>query len=301
MEQYFHFIVNKQSKKSKEVLNKLVEELPKYTQKYNFFITENIRDLEDTLVHLNKKIKKTDILVIVGGDGSLNHFISLTEKYNIKNPLGYIPAGSGNDFARSQKIPINTNNALNHLFQVNKEKKMAIIRIDEGKDKLYAANSLGIGIDGTVINLVHSKPYKEYLGQLSYISSIFTAFIKQTTFPLTLKVDQGIYNYEKCQLVVVVNNPFFGGGIEIIPEANGDDDNLNILVANNVSAFDLIKILIRLLFNKSHLNHPKLNHFVTKNGAFYIDSKQFGQKDGEPIDQDGYAYIFNTKSRSFWI
>lgn len=301
MEQYFHFIVNKQSKKSKEVLNKLVEELPKYTQNYNFFITENIRDLEDTLVHLNKKIKKTDILVIVGGDGSLNHFISLTEKYNIKNPLGYIPAGSGNDFARSQKIPINTNNALNHLFQVNKEKKMAIIRIDEGKDKLYAANSLGIGIDGTVINLVHSKPYKEYLGQLSYISSIFTAFIKQTTFPLTLKVDQGIYNYEKCQLVVVVNNPFFGGGIEIIPEANGDDDNLNILVANNVSAFDLIKILIRLLFNKSHLNHPKLNHFVTKNGAFYIDSKQFGQKDGEPIDQDGYAYIFNTKSRSFWI
>lgn len=301
MEHYFHFIINKQSKKSKEVLNKLIEKVPKYTQNYNFFITENIHDLENTLNYLNKKIKSSDILVIVGGDGSLNHFISLTEKHDIKNPLGYIPAGSGNDFARSQKIPINTNKALKHLFQVNEEKKMAIIRIQEGKENLYAVNSFGIGIDGMVINLVHSKSYKKYLGQLSYISSIFTAFVKQTTFPLTLKVDQGIYRYEKCQLVAVINNPFFGGGIKIVPGASGNNDNLYILVANDVSAFDLIKILVKLFFNKSHLNHPKLDYFVTNKGAFYIDSKQFGQTDGEPISQNGYAYTFDTKFRSFWI
>ncbi|MBO5303819.1 MAG: YegS/Rv2252/BmrU family lipid kinase [Lachnospiraceae bacterium] len=60
---------------------------------------------EDALNLVKKRAKKYDLVVCSGGDGTLDETVSgmmLSEK---KVPLGYIPAGSTNDFANSLKIP----------------------------------------------------------------------------------------------------------------------------------------------------------------------------------------------------
>ena len=59
----------------------------------------------DALNLVQKRAKKYDLVVCSGGDGTLDEAVSgmmLSEK---KVPLGYIPAGSTNDFANSLKIP----------------------------------------------------------------------------------------------------------------------------------------------------------------------------------------------------
>lgn len=60
---------------------------------------------EDALNIVRKRAKKYDLVVCSGGDGTLDEAVTgmmLSEK---KVPLGYIPAGSTNDFANSLKIP----------------------------------------------------------------------------------------------------------------------------------------------------------------------------------------------------
>ena len=47
-----------------------------------------------------------DVIVCSGGDGTLNEIVSAVAGYStVKPPIGYIPSGSTNDFARSLGIP----------------------------------------------------------------------------------------------------------------------------------------------------------------------------------------------------
>ena len=44
-------------------------------------------------------------IIVAGGDGTLNKVVTIMMKYNIKTPLGVIPAGTSNDFARHINMP----------------------------------------------------------------------------------------------------------------------------------------------------------------------------------------------------
>lgn len=54
-----------------------------------------------------EKGKNVDLVVCCGGDGTLNETITGLLSAGADTPIGYIPAGSTNDFASSLKIPTN--------------------------------------------------------------------------------------------------------------------------------------------------------------------------------------------------
>ena len=301
MDYFLHFIVNKQSRNSDTTFKKLLLEIPKYTHRYEISVTESIEQLDELLYQFKEQNNNKVIIVMVGGDGSLNQLVTLFEKYELKNYIGYIPSGSGNDFARANHIPVNTEKAIAHLFNITEKQELSIIHATEGDTEHFAVNSLGIGLDGLVNHFVNSGLRKKYLGATSYLTGVISGFLKQKKFKLTLKVDDGVYHFDHVQLALIANNPFFGGGINILPPANGKDDYLDILIADNVSAWDLFLILPRVLFKQTHLSHPKLHSFTTKEVALYTETEQYGQKDGEQFNQEGFAYTVNVRKRAFWI
>lgn len=301
LERFLYFIVNKQSKNSSTTFNQLLIELPKYTNNYQLVVTENLKQLDRLLVEIKTKINENDLIIVVGGDGSLNQLVTLYKKHNLSNSIGYIPAGSGNDFARAHKIPTNTKKAVHHLFNIKKKQDLAIICARQNSTEHYAVNSIGAGIDGQIIHLVNSNKLKEKRSFFPYISAIFSAFSKQTKFPLTLQIDDDIHKFKNVQLALIANNSYFGGGINIIPEADGSDNELDVLIADNVSFKDLVFIVSRILTDKKHLSHPKLHLFKSKRVMLDIDSNQYAQKDGELVHQDEYKYLFNTEFLPFWI
>lgn len=301
MKHFLHFIVNKQSRNSQAVFKKLVLELPKYKINYDFLITENVEQLDKLLSQLKDTISSSDIFVVVGGDGSLNHFVTRYTKYQFKNAIGYIPAGSGNDFARAHQIPIDTTKALLHLFSIEEKQDLSIIVATEGEIQHLAVNSIGFGIDGMIGHMMSSGKNKEKLGAKSYFLGIFSGFRKQKKFPLTLTIDDGEHYFDNVQLALVANNPSFAGGIYIVPEASGKDDQLEVLIANDVSARDLASIAAQLLTTKTHLNHSKLHSFKSKKINLFIDSHQYAQKDGEVFGQNTFNYHFDTIRLPFWI
>lgn len=301
MDHYLHFIINKQSKNGQQVYKTLLIELPKYTQKYQLYPTKNIQELDNLLVLFKKSIAHDDIIVIVGGDGSLNHFISLYQKHQLNHSLAYIPSGSGNDFARTHSIPFETSQALQHLFQHAHYQKISFIDAQENSTKHYAVNSIGFGIDGLVNQLVNKKGTKKRFGVAAYLSVLGSAFTQQTKFPVTLRIDQGEFKFKDAQLVLVANNPFFGGGIEILPHADSSNDHLDILIANNVSLHHLFSIIFKIFTNKNHLDHPNFHYFQSKQVEIISDAKQYGQKDGEVFKQNNNCYSFKKSLIPFWI
>ena len=67
-------------------------------------VTQCSKDAQKTVEHQGKNV---DVIVCSGGDGTLNETISGMLKLKKTPLLGYIPAGSTNDFASSLKIPKN--------------------------------------------------------------------------------------------------------------------------------------------------------------------------------------------------
>lgn len=301
LEHFLHIIINQQSRNSDATFKKLLIDLPKYTKNYKIHITDNLEQLEKVILQLKSKLHSDDLVVTVGGDGSLNQTVTFFEKYDLKNKIGYIPSGSGNDFARTHGIPIKTEAAIAHLFEVTESKELSVLEATQGEAILYAVNSLGFGIDGLVNHMINAKGQKKALGPLAYLSGVLSAFSKQEKFSITLKVDDEIRSYDQVQLVLIVNNPYFGGGIKIVPDADGTDDYLEVVVAEDVSASHLFSILPRILTNQSHLSHKNLHTFKGKEVAIFSNSEQYGQKDGEVFNQKGFAYTFKTIKRDFWI
>lgn len=301
MNHFLHIIVNQQSRNSAHNFKDLLLELPKYTNNYKIHQTKNIDQLKKLFELLKDTLNKEDIIVLVGGDGSLNQGVTLLEELAIKNPIGYLPSGSGNDFGQAHGISNDIKESLAHFFSVEEPRALSIIQASQGEKSYYAVNSLGIGIDGLVNQMIMVNQKHKGSGSMTYLSSAITAFKKLETFPITMKVDDGVYQFEQAQIALVANNPYFGGGLKIVPEASSEDDRLEVVVAEGARFTDLVSILARLLYNKSHLKNNKISLFHTKKVAFYIDASPYGQKDGEVFHQDGYALTLETKQRLFWL
>ncbi len=56
---------------------------------------------------VTERASQVDLVVCCGGDGTFNEVISGLLRGGISTPMGYIPAGSTNDFASSLKLPTN--------------------------------------------------------------------------------------------------------------------------------------------------------------------------------------------------
>ena len=59
----------------------------------------------DAIQKVEKEAAKYDLVVCSGGDGTLDEVVTGMNRSEVERPIGYIPAGSTNDFANSLGIP----------------------------------------------------------------------------------------------------------------------------------------------------------------------------------------------------
>lgn len=100
------FIFNPRSGKA-QIKNRLMEILDIFTKadyEISVHVTQRPKDAMEAAALLGKD---ADMIVCSGGDGTLNEIISGMMRLDRIPDLGYIPAGSTNDFASSLKIPRN--------------------------------------------------------------------------------------------------------------------------------------------------------------------------------------------------
>ena len=105
MDVRYEFIVNPQARsgRGKKIWERMETELKRRNIDYHVYITEKNGHAEKIADRLSAPGQRRTI-VVMGGDGTVNEVINgLNVSENIT--LGYIPVGSGNDFARGLGIP----------------------------------------------------------------------------------------------------------------------------------------------------------------------------------------------------
>ena len=265
------FVLNQFSLKNDT--NKMINNIEKACKKrkINYKIEVNNNDIstEDIL----KKYKKSkNIIMAVGGDGTINRV--LNGLVGTKNILGYIPHGTGNDFYRANREVLNKGINTIDLVKINNK---------------YFINIACFGIDAVIGNnseIIHSNIIpKKY----RYNFGLLVNFIKYKPRNFIVSINNKSYK-DEYTTIVVCNARYYGGGYRVSPNSRLDDGLLEVLLVKKTTKYDMAK-LIGSMKNAFHLNSPKVQLFQTKELTIKTDSKISSNIDGEELTDN----TFNIK------
>lgn len=231
-----------------------------------------------------RKVSKVEAVIVVGGDGTLHEVAQGLIGTAI--PLGCIPAGSGNDFARALHISTNSIKALEMLLS-SKPYKIDVAEINNS----FFVNGSGIGFDGAVARITNGSKIKCWLnrmklGRLAYVIIALRLLCTFRPMALTLTIDGRRYFYDNIWLIAVSNIPFYGGGMSVCPDAIYDDGLLDLCIVSNINRFHFLRSLIKV-FKGKHTSEPGI--IMMRGRKISIQSKKT-----LPIHMDGEYYQSNS-------
>lgn len=298
--QQFTYILNEHSRNGHKALKQIKQYSDEQGYTYSVHKTHYPGHAFEIARSLAATLTAHTLLVVVGGDGTLSEVVNGLESKNADCPIGYIPTGSGNDFARSHNIPLTIQASIQYMLQTTTPRQLDIIEIQHEHTRSYALNSFGVGIDGMVIHSLAESKFKKVIGTAAYFSSILSAYFKQKPFNISINTGNHSLEFSNILLAVCVNHRFFGGGIPIHPKADPTDGVFELVIAEKVSFSELLSLLTKVILKKDHLAHKKMNVVKMTDYAINIQSHQYGQHDGELKELHG-DYTISSKKRAFWI
>ncbi|KRN28871.1 hypothetical protein IV38_GL001079 [Lactobacillus selangorensis] len=241
------------------------------------------------------------VLLVIGGDGTLHEVINgLQKNGGRKVAVGYIPTGTGDDFARAAGISEQPKKAIAQIAAASQPTALdiGVITMRHG-EKHYFVNNIGIGLDALIVHLTNHSSSKMvlnkfHLGNLSYPLNAISAYQIQEPYPIRIKNAQGAhYQFERTFLMTVTNHPYFGGGIPIAPPADLQDHSLYLVLVEKPKLRGLPSLVYKILSSHS-MDTPAIFHLKDTAFSLNVASKQHIQIDGE----EGYSPIITRLSLS---
>ena len=189
------------------------------------------------------KGENADLIVIAGGDGTLNEVINALYKIKNKPVLGYIPSGTVNDIAHSLKIPTNIRKALNIILN-GKIYEHDIFKVNDKYGMYVCCAGLF-----TETSYATSQSSKKRLGKLAYFFHGIKKIFSTPAFPLSITFNGSVVS-GKYAMLLVVNSRSIGGFI-INKKAQLNDGLVDVVLIKSKkntiplsSIFSLAKVFL---------------------------------------------------------
>ncbi|WNS74648.1 diacylglycerol kinase family lipid kinase [Bacillus sp. DTU_2020_1000418_1_SI_GHA_SEK_038] len=288
-----YFIINPQAKNGdcQKVWRKLELILLEQKTPYMAFFTEYRGHAKDIVRSIAVKSERSQVMIIaVGGDGTMHEVINGAAPFHHVH-VSFIPGGSGNDFSRGFNISKNPSKALITLLQQLEQESTDFVDIGkitiEDKKELFFINNMGAGFDALISKEVNHSRIKGILNRLSLGKFVYVYFLFKNLFTykrtqIDINIDGNDYSFPSAWFVTVSNQPYYGGGMKISPDASPYDGTFNITVVNNLSRIKLLLIFITVFWG-GHTGFKEVSLLTGKNIKINSDTPLHVHADGEDI------------------
>lgn len=247
------------------------------------------------------------LLVVIGGDGTLHQVLNQFYLMNKELPVAYIPAGSGNDFARGIGLPRDPEKALQAILAASEPTSINVLTYHEqiNDERGVFVNNIGIGLDAAIVaatndSLTKKTLNKYNLGSLAYISSILKVLFTQKGFPILAEINGKKIEFCKTFLCTTTNHPYFGGGVGIAPMADPYKENLDLVVVERIAMWKIFRLIIQLV-RKKHTRSRYFHHYSGTKLRIVSTIPEYGQADGEVMGKRPFDIYFATKQQQIWF
>ena len=213
---------------------------------------EDITKIE-SYASLLSSLDPDDVIIICGGDGTLNRFVNDTEGIEISQDILYYPLGTGNDFLRDIEKPFDCD-----PFSV-KGYLQKLPQVEINGKKYRFINNVGFGIDGYCCE-VGDKLKAESTKPVNYTAIAIKGLLFHfSPVNATIVVDGKTYNYKKVWLAPTMNGRYYGGGMIATPEQKRDDPNGDLSVMLFYGKGRLKTLMVfPSIFKGEHIKHTKM-------------------------------------------
>lgn len=235
---------------------------------------------------------KYDIVACMGGDGTLNEVINGVLKANLDVPLGYIPAGSTNDFARSMHLSRNIDKAVDNILSG------ITIDIDTGifNDRYFCyVSSFGIF---TRTSYSTSQRVKNVIGgRLSYMLNSITELGRIKAEHMRVETNGRAYEGDFL-FGAVTNSTSVGGVLKYDPRiVNMNDGKLEMLLIHKPRNPAQLFSIIRSLVSNKFSDNPLIEFDRSDKFKIYPSARSDWSLDGEFAYTTGSSEIKCLKSK----
>lgn len=213
------FILNPRAgmRKANRVLADIISVFNRAGYLVDMFVTGARGDATEVAA---QRAGKRDLVVCCGGDGTFNEVLAGVMSSGCTTPIGYIPAGSTNDFANSLKLPTNMLKAAQQITQ--------------GKEHLYDVGLFGSRYFSYVASFglftrtsySTSQDVKNALGHLAYLLEGISELSQLKPIHAKIELDEGEVLEGDYIFGAVCNSTSVGGIISLDPKQVDMQDGL---------------------------------------------------------------------------
>ncbi len=215
-------------------------------------VFKDITKIKDILGYINK-VDAEDKLILVGGDGTINHLANDLKGTVPDKEILLFAAGTGNDF-KADIAPAENE----HFISLNKYLSDLPTVTINGKTT-YFLNGIGYGIDGYCcevgdkLRAASDKPVN-YAGIA--IKGLLFHFKPRNA---TIIVDGEEKTYKHVWLAPTMKGRFYGGGMMVAPEQNRLDQNREVstVVMYGSGKFKTLMVFPSI-FKGEHVSHKEM-------------------------------------------
>ena len=258
------FLYNTQSGKCK--IERCTEAVCTVFRAYGYDIKPQLIDFGANPFDGNEQI---DLMVVAGGDGTVNYVVNAMRNKGLDIPLGVIPAGTANDFAGALGM---SHKPLEAAKQIASG---AIDRVDCGcVNGLYFVNIFSFGIFTTTSQRTPDER-KHKIGKLAYIIEGVKEFRTMHAVPLEIEADGE--RFDLRSLMVLIFNGETAGGFHLARWSSIKDGLFDCILLEKKNFFRSTLAMCRYLAGGS----PKIVRHLR---ARRIDIRS---SVNEPTDVDG--------------
>lgn len=258
------FLYNTQSGKGKAARS--VEAICTVFRAYGYEIEPRLIDFSANPFDGNETI---DLMVVAGGDGTVNYVVNAMKRKGLDIPLGVIPSGTANDFARALGMSREPLEAARQIASGGVE------RVDVGcVNGLWFVNIFSFGIFTTTSQRTPDKR-KHRIGKLAYIIEGVKEFRSMHAVPLEIEADGE--RFDLRSLMVLIFNGETAGGFHLARRSSIKDGLFDCILLEKKSFFRSTLAMCRYLAG----GQPKIVRHLQ---ARTIDIRSTVN---EPTDVDG--------------
>lgn len=258
-------------------------------QNNGYFVTVKLTERRGHAVEFAKNAAKDgfDAVACFGGDGTLNETICGLMSSDVKLPLGYIPAGSTNDFAKSMKLSNNPAIAAK-VVATGEENSVDVGFFNNERYFTYVAcfGALAAASYGV------SQGAKNILGHFAYVLGGIKEITNIRGYNVTIELDDRTVSGEYI-FVSATNTTSIAGIVKLKEElVNMSDGVFEIaLVKKPHNIVELNKIVTSIL--TSSFDNGQIEFYKSSKMKVIYDGKLDWSLDGEHAESEGNVIIQN--------
>jgi YegS/Rv2252/BmrU family lipid kinase len=240
-------------------------------QKANFVVKPQILEFDKNPFDGNEDM---ELVVVCGGDGTINFVVNKMREKGLDITLGIIPAGTANDFAGAIGAKHNILRAARQIAQGTER------RVDCGKvNDRYFVNVLSFGVLTTTSQQT-SDAEKHIFGKLAYLRVGTRDLMTMHRIPIVAKFDNEEVHTDAAMMLIF--NGHSAGRFKLAPDASINDGMLDILILDYENMAKICASMMHYLIGGKD---SKVRYIRTNHIELHCDIDERTDVDGQPGPQ----------------